>query len=359
MAALRRDTPIETLSDWSGIDAFFLAKLANLVDAERALLRAQALTPRLVRRAKRLGFSDRQIGLLVDELPDRVRDQRRGWGIRPTYKMVDTCAAEFAAVTPYFYGTYETENEAEPLPSPKVVVIGSGPIRIGQGIEFDYCSVRAAAALRDQGVGSIMINSNPETVSTDFDASSRLYFEPRRRGVGPRRARQRGRRVPCSPSSADRRRSTWPNRWSAPVYALLGSGLRSHRRRRRPRSLRRSARPPGHPAAAGRHRGRPRGRRPACRSARLSGPGATVVRPRRAGHGDLPQRGRAARLRRRGQGRVRARSRCSSTSTSKASSSRWTPSATARTCWCRASCSTSSVPASTRATASPSTRRRI
>jgi carbamoyl-phosphate synthase large subunit len=178
MAALRRDTPIDTLSAWSGMDAFFLAKLANLVETERELLRAAALTPRLVRRAKRLGFSDRQIGLLVDELPDRVREQRRGWGIQPTYKMVDTCAAEFAAVTPYFYGTYETENEAEPLPAPKVIVIGSGPIRIGQGIEFDYCSVRAAAALRDQGVSSIMINSNPETVSTDFDASSRLYFEP-------------------------------------------------------------------------------------------------------------------------------------------------------------------------------------
>jgi len=178
MASLRRALPSSTLAAWSGIDQFFLDKLANLVEMERLLLGSAALVPGAVRRAKRLGFSDRQIGLLVDELPDRVRDQRLAWDIRPTYKMVDTCAAEFAAVTPYFYGTYETENEAPPLAGPKVVVLGSGPIRIGQGIEFDYCSVRAAASLRAAGVQAIMINSNPETVSTDFDASSRLYFEP-------------------------------------------------------------------------------------------------------------------------------------------------------------------------------------
>jgi carbamoyl-phosphate synthase large subunit len=178
MAALRRGQTSETLSDWSGIDSFFLSKLQNLVDFERQLLRAAELTPALARRAKRLGFSDLQIGTLLDEMPERIRDRRREWGVRPTYKMVDTCAAEFEAVTPYFYGTFESENEAPPLAGPKVVVIGSGPIRIGQGIEFDYCSVRAALALRDQGVQSIMVNSNPETVSTDFDASSRLYFEP-------------------------------------------------------------------------------------------------------------------------------------------------------------------------------------
>jgi carbamoyl-phosphate synthase large subunit len=178
MAALRRGETPETLAEWSGIDSFFLHKLNNLVDCERHLLRTAELTPVLARRAKRLGFSDRQIGTLLDELPERIRDRRRVWNIRPTYKMVDTCAAEFEAVTPYFYGTFESENEAPALVGPKVVVIGSGPIRIGQGIEFDYCSVRAAMALREHGVQSIMINSNPETVSTDFDASSRLYFEP-------------------------------------------------------------------------------------------------------------------------------------------------------------------------------------
>ncbi|TME97995.1 MAG: carbamoyl-phosphate synthase large subunit [Chloroflexi bacterium] len=172
-----RQTP-ETLAEWSGINAFFLHKLLNLVECERQLLQAQELTPALARRAKRLGFSDRQIGTLLDEMPERIRERRLAWNIRPTYKMVDTCAAEFEAVTPYFYGTFETENEAHALPGEKVVVLGSGPIRIGQGIEFDYCSVRAAMALRAHGVQSVMINSNPETVSTDFDASSRLYFEP-------------------------------------------------------------------------------------------------------------------------------------------------------------------------------------
>jgi carbamoyl-phosphate synthase large subunit len=179
MADLRRGQTPEALAELSGgIDPFFLYKLESIVRVERELLNAEQLTPALARRAKRLGFSDRQIGTLMDEMPDRIRERRRGWGVRPTYKMVDTCAAEFEAVTPYFYGTYETENEAPPLEGPKVVVVGSGPIRIGQGIEFDYCSVRAALALREHGVHSIMINSNPETVSTDFDASSRLYFEP-------------------------------------------------------------------------------------------------------------------------------------------------------------------------------------
>jgi carbamoyl-phosphate synthase large subunit len=178
MAALRRGETPETLADWSGIDSFFLHKLHNIVICERQLLRSAELTPAMARRAKRLGFSDRQIGTLLDEMPERIRDRRRAWNVRPTYKMVDTCAAEFEAVTPYFYGTFESENEAPPLAGPKVVVIGSGPIRIGQGIEFDYCSVRGAMALREHGVQSIMINSNPETVSTDFDASSRLYFEP-------------------------------------------------------------------------------------------------------------------------------------------------------------------------------------
>jgi carbamoyl-phosphate synthase large subunit len=178
MAALRRGLTPETLAEWSGIDEFFLYKLLNIVDCERQLLKNSELTPGLARRAKRMGFSDRAIGTLLDEMPDRIRDRRHAWNIRPTYKMVDTCAAEFEAVTPYFYGTFETENEAPALEGQKVVVLGSGPIRIGQGIEFDYCSVRAAMALREHNVQSIMINSNPETVSTDFDASSRLYFEP-------------------------------------------------------------------------------------------------------------------------------------------------------------------------------------
>jgi carbamoyl-phosphate synthase large subunit len=128
-------------------------------------------------KAKRLGFADGQIGTLADRLPEQVRQLRHDWNIRPAYKMVDTCAAEFDAATPYFYSSYEQENEALPLEGNKAVVIGSGPIRIGQGIEFDYCSVHSAWALQESGYKAIMVNSNPETVSTDFDTSDRLYFE--------------------------------------------------------------------------------------------------------------------------------------------------------------------------------------
>ena len=176
-AALRRDISIQDLSQSTHIDPWFLGALQNIVDMERLLL-SETLTPGLLWQTKRMGFSDEQIGTLADRLPEQVRNLRRDWKIRPAYKMVDTCAAEFEAQTPYFYSTYERENEAEPLPFPKAVVIGSGPIRIGQGIEFDYCSVHAAWALQEDGTKSIIVNSNPETVSTDFDTSDRLYFEP-------------------------------------------------------------------------------------------------------------------------------------------------------------------------------------
>ncbi len=177
MAALRRNAePIE-LARKTGVDPWFLDKLAKIVALERRLL-AEPLSPELLREAKRLGFSDEQIGALADWLPERVRQARIRLGIRPVYKMVDTCAAEFDAATPYFYSTYEEENEAEPLSGDKALVIGSGPIRIGQGIEFDYCSVHAAWALQTAGHRAIIANSNPETVSTDFDTSDRLYFEP-------------------------------------------------------------------------------------------------------------------------------------------------------------------------------------
>ena len=177
MAALRRGMSWQEISKLSGIDPWFVNALGRIVAMERRLL-AEDLGPGLLWEAKRLGFSDEQIGVLADLLPPRVRELRRQWGIRPVYKMMDTCAAEFEAVTSYFYGTYEEENEALPMEGAKAVVIGSGPIRIGQGIEFDYCSVHAAWALQEEGVKSIMVNSNPETVSTDFDTSSRLYFEP-------------------------------------------------------------------------------------------------------------------------------------------------------------------------------------
>jgi len=176
MAALRRGITAAEIYQRTRIDLWFLSKLENIVDMERKLL-AEALTPELLWESKRLGFSDEQLGTLADRLPEQVRERRHSWNIRPVYKMVDTCAAEFDAATPYFYSTYEHENEAEPLQGNRAVVIGSGPIRIGQGIEFDYCSVHSAWALQQAGHQSIMVNSNPETVSTDFDTSSRLYFE--------------------------------------------------------------------------------------------------------------------------------------------------------------------------------------
>ncbi|MBI2853878.1 MAG: carbamoyl-phosphate synthase large subunit [Chloroflexi bacterium] len=177
MATLRRGYTPEDLARHTGIDPWFLYKMRNIINVERRLL-SERLEPDLLRAAKRLGLSDEEVGTLGDKLPEQVRQLRHTWGIRPTYKMVDTCAAEFAAETPYFYSTYERENEAEPIHVPKSVVIGSGPIRIGQGIEFDYCSVHSAWALQAAGIKSIMANSNPETVSTDFDTSDRLYFEP-------------------------------------------------------------------------------------------------------------------------------------------------------------------------------------
>jgi carbamoyl-phosphate synthase large subunit len=176
MALLRRGLSPHELSRETGIDPWFTYKLRNIVQMEQRLL-SETLTPGLLREAKRLGFSDEQVGTLADRMPEQVRDLRHNWQIIPVYKMVDTCAAEFAAETAYFYSTYELENEAEPLAGNKAVVIGSGPIRIGQGIEFDYCSVHAAWALQETGYKSIIINSNPETVSTDFDTSDRLYFE--------------------------------------------------------------------------------------------------------------------------------------------------------------------------------------
>ena len=178
LAALRRGADPLRLARASGVDPWFLERLARIVAMERRLL-AEELTPALLREAKRLGFGDATIGALADRLPDRVRTLREEWGLRPVYKMVDTCAAEFDAATPYFYSTYEQENDAAPeADAERMLVIGSGPIRIGQGIEFDYCSVHAARALQAAGVRSILANSNPETVSTDFDTSDRLYFEP-------------------------------------------------------------------------------------------------------------------------------------------------------------------------------------
>ena len=159
------------------IDAWFLENIREIVDFERQI-GAASTDPGVLRRAKQLGFSDRRIAELTRSTEAAVRVRRLEHGIRATFKTVDTCAAEFVAHTPYLYSTYEEEDEAPPTARPKVIILGSGPNRIGQGVEFDYCCVHAAFALRDLGVEAIMVNCNPETVSTDYDTSDRLYFEP-------------------------------------------------------------------------------------------------------------------------------------------------------------------------------------
>jgi carbamoyl-phosphate synthase large subunit len=160
------------------IDRWFLEGIREIVAFEPEIARAALADAEVMRRAKQLGFADRRIGELTGATETEVRRRRVAHGVTATFKMVDTCAAEFVAHTPYLYSTYEEEDEAPPTPRAKVVILGSGPNRIGQGVEFDYCCVHAAFALRDLGVEAIMVNCNPETVSTDYDTSDRLYFEP-------------------------------------------------------------------------------------------------------------------------------------------------------------------------------------
>lgn len=183
--ALRRGYSLEKLHELTQIDRWFLHKLDSLVRFESELL-ASDLSDELLLEAKQLGFADRAIADIrraaADRLSwtteDEIRSLRKQKGILPVYKTVDTCAAEFEASTPYYYSAYEIENEAVPTAKPKVVIFGSGPIRIGQGIEFDYSTVHAVAAVQQMGYEAIVINNNPETVSTDFNMTDRLYFEP-------------------------------------------------------------------------------------------------------------------------------------------------------------------------------------
>ena len=177
---LNRGVPIDTVNEATRIDPWFLDQMSMIVE-ERAELAAtgfDAMTKRAWRRAKRLGFSDGQLAHLWGRSEHEVRAAREAAGVVPTYKTVDTCSAEFVAETPYHYSTYEDESEVRSSTGRKVVILGSGPNRIGQGIEFDYCCVHASFALREAGFETIMVNCNPETVSTDYDTSDRLYFEP-------------------------------------------------------------------------------------------------------------------------------------------------------------------------------------
>lgn len=175
--ALRRNIDIDYINDVTKIDKWFLNKLLNIVNMEKEI-EENELSKEILKKAKRMGFSDREIATIKGIKEENVRTLRKKYGIYPSYKMVDTCAAEFESITQYIYSTYCEEDEVETHDIPKVIVIGSGPIRIGQGIEFDYCSVKALWALKEAGIKSIIINNNPETVSTDFDTGDRLYFEP-------------------------------------------------------------------------------------------------------------------------------------------------------------------------------------
>ena len=178
--AIEHGMPITMIHELTAIDPWFLYQMKQIVDLEKQLKLAGMNLPKdLFEKAKKYGFSDMQLAYLSGGLTDKqIEQKRKDLGIVPVYKLVDTCAAEFRAVTPYYYSTYESECEARVEDKKKVIILGGGPNRIGQGIEFDYCCVHASFALREEGVESIMVNSNPETVSTDYDTSDKLYFEP-------------------------------------------------------------------------------------------------------------------------------------------------------------------------------------
>ena len=181
--ALRAGMSVEQLADLSGYDAWFVEQLAIIIalEAELSAYQLADLPADLLREAKQEGFSDAQIAVILGSKPTSeldVRAYRKALGILPVYHRIDTCAAEFEAHTPYLYSTYATQDESEPTAKPKVMILGGGPNRIGQGLEFDYCCVHACMALRELGYETIMVNCNPETVSTDYDTSDRLYFEP-------------------------------------------------------------------------------------------------------------------------------------------------------------------------------------
>ena len=177
--AIEHGMPVTMIYEMTGIDPWFLNQMKQIVDLEKQIqLAGKDLPQDLFERAKKYGFSDVQLAFLTHLTEKQIERTRKSLGIVPVYKLVDTCAAEFRAATPYYYSTYETECEARVSDRKKVIILGGGPNRIGQGIEFDYCCVHASFALREEGVESIMVNSNPETVSTDYDTSDKLYFEP-------------------------------------------------------------------------------------------------------------------------------------------------------------------------------------
>ena len=283
-ALLRRGHTVDQVHEATRIDPWFLDQMLAITEERRAI---EATTPdglgRLGwRRAKRLGFSDAQLAHLWGVDPSQVRERREAAGVFPTYKTVDTCGAEFAAETPYHYSAWEEEDEVRSSDRPKVMILGSGPNRIGQGIEFDYCCVHASFALRDAGYETIMVNCNPETVSTDYDTSDRLYFEPLTlEDVLNVIAAEQPMAVVVSLGGQT------PLKLAGLLPEELVAGTN-------PRSIDlaedRELWNSGDPPTAGWHRRRPRtgpGRR---RRRRLSGPGATFVCAGWTGHGDRLRR---------------------------------------------------------------------
>ncbi len=178
--ALQHDWPISEIYRLSRVDPWFLEQLQDVMEIQKGIegLKLENITPDILRSFKEVALSDRRLAYLTDKSEDEVREYRKKLNVVPVYKRVDTCGAEFESFTPYLYSTYETESEAAPTDRRKIMILGSGPNRIGQGIEFDYCCCHASFALRDAGFETIMVNCNPETVSTDYDTSDRLYFEP-------------------------------------------------------------------------------------------------------------------------------------------------------------------------------------
>ena len=317
---------------------------------------AQRLTPELLRRMKRYGFSDKRLGELTGRGEREIRALRIEHGVLPVYKAVDTCAAEFQAETPYFYSTYEEENEAEPGDRERVVILGSGPNRIGQGIEFDYCCVHAALTAREQGYEAVMVNCNPETVSTDYDISDRLYFEPltfedvanivaneRPKGVIVQFGGQTPLKIAGALAEA-----------GIPILGTPQESIDLAEDRGRFGGLLEELgiRCPEYGLATTAERG---GRRR--RARRLPAAGAAVVRARRPGHADRLRPAGARALHDHGRQRRAPSTPCSSTSSSRTPSRwTWTRSATARTSTSAPSCSTSRRPASTPATRPASSR---
>ncbi|MCH8313625.1 MAG: carbamoyl-phosphate synthase large subunit [Nitrospinae bacterium] len=180
-AAMRRGVTLERINELTGIDPWFLYNMGEIIDLEHELKNAGPLeksSDELLKKAKKMGFSDKYLATLWKRSEAYIAERRRQAGLHPVYKRVDTCGAEFEALTPYLYSTYETECESMPTDKKKIIILGGGPNRIGQGIEFDYCCVHASFALKEDGYETIMVNCNPETVSTDYDTSDRLYFEP-------------------------------------------------------------------------------------------------------------------------------------------------------------------------------------